>query len=81
MQTLMKKLQNGDFNRDEVIKEYRDAMDSTEKVAALAEISVDKDGNISMEEVQLANKKAEKTKVETKNATYTVKTMDDDEAR
>lgn len=79
MQTLMQKLQNGDFNRDEVIKEYRDAMDSTEKVAALAEISVDKYGNISMEEVQLTNKKAEKTKVETKNATYTVKTMDDDD--
>ena len=78
MQTLMKDLQKGNFNRETVIKKYKDAMEKAEKVALSSRITVDKNENISMEEVQLVSNKAKTGKVETKNATYTVKTADDD---
>lgn len=81
MQTLMGKLQNNDFKRDGLVKKYKDAMNSTEKVAALSEISVDKNGNISMEEIELVNNKEITAQKETENAKWTVTAAKDDKAK
>ena len=51
MQTLMGKLQEGDFNRNDILKEYKEAVKSIDQMAA-TKMTVDKKGNISVEQTK-----------------------------
>lgn len=51
MQTLMGKLQEGDFNRNDILKEYKEAVKSIDQMAA-TKITVDKKGNIYVEQTK-----------------------------
>ena len=51
MQTLMGKLQEGDFNRNDILKEYKEAVKSIDQMAA-TKMTVDKKGNIYVEQIK-----------------------------
>ena len=51
MQTLMGKLQEGDFNRNDILKEYKEAVKSIDQMAA-TKMTVDKKGNIYVEQTK-----------------------------
>ena len=75
MQGLMQELQEGDFKRDDILSKYKKLVKSTDQMAA-SKITVDKNGNISVEYTKVKDLKENNKETGKVNAT---REIDDDE--
>lgn len=74
IETLIRQVQEGDFKRNDILKEYKEAVESIDQMAA-SKITIDKNGNISAEQTKVKDLK--ENKKEKGQVAYTQEIDDD----